>query len=139
MLTSRPKYKAILGFDWSKGKWGISLNNTLFGPTTFRQNGLNVNVKTVFQPKIVTDLGFNVEICKNTSLALNVQNLLNVLPAYEFVGLNSTGDSFLQDETAVKNMSNAITFNQRYSLVTYDGSHFSQLGTMGTLSLQVRF
>jgi iron complex outermembrane receptor protein len=33
--------------------------------------------------------------------------------------------------------SNLITFNQRYSQMTYDGYHFSQLGTMFNLSLKL--
>jgi iron complex outermembrane recepter protein len=139
MLTSRPKYKAILGADWSKGKFGINLNNTLMGPTTFRQNGLNGNVKTVFQPKILTDLGLTFQVTKNATLGVNANNLLNVLPEYKFVGLNAAGDAFLRDAAAVKAMSNAITFNQRYSIVTYDGSHFSQLGTILTANLTVKF
>ncbi len=34
---------------------------------------------------------------------------------------------------------NAITFNGRYSMVTYDGSHFSQLGTtfLATLNFKL--
>jgi hypothetical protein len=35
--------------------------------------------------------------------------------------------------------SNLITFNQRYSQMTYDGYHFSQLGTMFNLSLNYKF
>ena len=41
--------------------------------------------------------------------------------------------------TQLENESNAITFNQRYSMMTYDGSHFSQLGTMFNLSLNYKF
>jgi len=45
----------------------------------------------------------------------------------------------LADADAVKNQSNLITFNQRYSRMTYDGYHFSQLGTMFNLSLNYKF
>jgi len=32
-----------------------------------------------------------------------------------------------------------ITFNQRYSQMTYDGYHFSQLGTIFNLTVNVQF
>ncbi len=139
LFSSRPKYKAILGFDYVIGKFGINLNNTLFGPTTFRQAGLNSNLETVFQPKVVTDLGFNIQLAKNVSFGLNIQNLLNVMPQWELKALNAAGEAVLADAAAVKANVNAITFNGRYSNVTYDGSHFSQLGLTGAANLTVRF
>jgi iron complex outermembrane recepter protein len=45
----------------------------------------------------------------------------------------------LKDAAALKNESNLITFNQRYSRMTYDGYQFSQLGTMFNLSWNFRF
>ena len=39
----------------------------------------------------------------------------------------------------IKNQINDLTFNGRYSQMTYDGSHFSQLGTMFNANLQLRF
>jgi iron complex outermembrane recepter protein len=139
LLTSRPQYKAILGFDYSIGKIGLSLNNTLFGPTKFRQAGLNSDLETVFLPKVVTDLGVSFNISKSVSLGLNLQNLLNVMPEWEFRALNAAGEAVLADAAKVRQNFNAITFNGRYSNVTYDGSHFSQLGMMGALNLTVRF
>ena len=52
---------------------------------------------------------------------------------------NSNGDAVLADEALVKKNINAITFNGRYSMVTYDGSHFSQLGTtfLATLNFKL--
>ena len=138
LLTSRPKYKVIVGGDYYLGKVGINLNNTVFGPTTFRQNGLNPNLKTVFKTKVVTDLGANFKLSSRLNLGINIQNLLNVLPEWEFKSLNAAGDAILKDPAQVKANSNAITFNQRYSIVTYDGSHFSQLGTTFALNLSVK-
>jgi iron complex outermembrane receptor protein len=53
--------------------------------------------------------------------------------------LNSNGDAILSDAALVKKNVNAITFNGRYSMVTYDGSHFSQLGTtfLATLNFKL--
>ncbi len=139
LLTSRPKYKAILGVDYVVGKMNFNLNNTLFGPTTFRQNGLNSNLKTVFEPKVVTDLGANFQLGKSVTLGLNINNIFNIMPKWNLVALNSAGEAVLKDAAQVFNNVNLITFNGRYSNVTYDGSHFSQLGTTFAANLNFRF
>ncbi|HAD13647.1 MAG TPA: ferric enterobactin receptor [Saprospirales bacterium] len=139
LLTSRPQFKAILGIDYAVGKFNFALNNTLFGSTTFRQAGLNQNLKTVFKPAVVTDLAFNYQISKTLSLGINANNLLNVLPKWELKARNSVGEAILADPAQVKTQSNLITFNQRYAILTYDGSQFGQLGTTLAANLTVRF
>ena len=137
--ASRPKTKWILGANYNINKFGFSLNNTLFGKTTFQQQGLDSNIYTEFTPKVVTDLGINFNATEKFTIALNINNLLNVLPEWSFISKNSVGDALLADAAQVKNQSNLITFNQRYSQMTYDGYHFSQLGTMLNLSLNYKF
>jgi iron complex outermembrane receptor protein len=138
-FTSRPQTKWILGSTYDIGKWGWSLNNTYFGMTTFKQQGMNSDLRTEFTPKIVTDLGINYNVTDKMTIALNVNNLLNVLPEWAFKAENANGSAILADPAKVKNQSNLITFNQRYSQMTYDGYHFSQLGTMFNLSLNYQF
>jgi iron complex outermembrane receptor protein len=144
-FTSRPQSKWILGTTYDIGKFGLSLNNTYFGKTTFFQQGLSTdangkfNLRTEFTPKVVTDLGINFNATEKLTLAFNVNNLLNVLPEWGFKSENAAGDAILADPAQVKNQSNLITFNQRYSQMTYDGYHFSQLGTMFNLSLNYKF
>ncbi|MGB4958982.1 MAG: TonB-dependent receptor [Saprospiraceae bacterium] len=137
-FTSRPRFKAILGLDAEFGKLGLQLNNTLFGPTTFRQQGLTDGLFTEFATKIVTDLGITYQTSKNSTLSININNLLNVLPEWSFKA-DSGKESLLSDAALLKANSNAITFNQRYSQMTYDGYHFSQLGTMFNAALNIRF
>ncbi|MFL1895575.1 TonB-dependent receptor [Aquimarina sp. 2-A2] len=137
-FTSRPRTKWILGATYEIGKFDFSLNNTYFGKTTFRQQGLNKNLSTEFIPKVVTDLGIGFDATEKFTISLNVNNILDVLPEWEFVSLNSAGDAILNDPAQVKSESNLITFNQRYSQMTYDGYHFSQLGAMFTLSLNYK-
>jgi iron complex outermembrane receptor protein len=139
MFTSRPDTKWILGADYKIGKFGLLLNNTYFGKTTFDQDGMAAGLKTEFIPKIVTDLGVNFSATSKLTFALNINNIFNVLPEWKFVAENAAGSAILADPAQVKNQSNLITFNQRYSMVTYDGSHFSQLGTMFNLSMNYRF
>ena len=138
-FTSRPKTKWILGSNYAAGKWDFSLNNTYFGKTIFKQQGMDSNLRTEFTPKIVTDLGINFNATDKVTIALNVNNLLNVLPEWGFKAENAAGTALLGDAAFVKNQSNLITFNQRYSQMTYDGYHFSQLGTMFNLSLNYQF
>ena len=87
-----------------------------------------------------------VEIADKTTLMLNSNNLFNILPEWEFVAENAAGQALIEDTsltstglTPLQNESNLITFNQRYSQMTYDGFHFSQLGTLFNLSLNYRF
>ncbi len=146
LFTSRPKTKWILGANYDINKFGVSLNNTLFGKTTFQQQGLDSNLFTEFTPKIVTDLGVNFNATEKFTIALNINNLLNVLPEWSFKAKNATGQSIIDDTTiqasgltAIDEQANLITFNSRYSQMTYDGYHFSQLGTMFNLSLNYKF
>ena len=151
MFTSRPKTKWILGANYDINKWGLALNNTYFGKTTFRQKFISEGLRTEFTPKIVTDLAINYQASNKLSIALNINNLLNVLPEWAFKADNAAGQAIIDDTsiisiadggsglTQIENEANAITFNGRYSQMTYDGSHFSQLGTMFNLSLNYQF
>ncbi len=159
-FTSRPRTKWILGASYDIGKFGFSLNNTYFGKTEFAQQGLqdleglftnpadipagavsdgSSDLRTEFTPKIVTDLGINYNATDNITIALNVNNLLNVLPEWDFTDATATGQAILDGADVSNSPSNLITFNQRYSQMTYDGYHFSQLGTMFNLSLNYKF
>lgn len=138
-FTSRPQTKWIFGANYDINKFGFTLNNTYFGKTTFQQQGMSLDIFTEFTPKIVTDLAIDYAATDKLTIALNLNNLLNVLPEWDFVSKNAAGDALLADPAQVKNQSNLITFNQRYSQMTYDGYHFSQLGTMMNLSLNYKF
>lgn len=135
MFTSRPKTKWILGAHYKIRKFDLLFNNTYFGKTTFKQDGLDPNLRTEFTPKLVTDLGMNYTATEKFTLALNVNNLLNVLPEWKFKAENATGTAILNDPNQVKSQFNLITFNGRYSQMTYEGYHFSQLGTLFSLAL----
>jgi iron complex outermembrane recepter protein len=139
LFTSRPKYKAILGIDFQIQKFTFSLNNTLFGPTKFRNSGMDENLQIEFKDKIVTDLGIAYQFSDHFNAAININNILNVVPEWEFVALNSEGAAILASPAETKIQSNLITFNQRYSTMTYDGFHFSQLGRIFNVAFTYRF
>ncbi|MBR7801762.1 TonB-dependent receptor [Undibacterium sp. FT137W] len=148
MFTSRPKFKSIIGFDYDIGDFNLSLNNTVFGPTKFRNADLDQNLAVVFKTKTVSDFSINYQINKSLTLAFAVNNMFNVTPSWklEAAGDKAKGQAILDSKTLdytgrtpAQIQSDNITFDQRYSMVTYDGSHFSQLGRMYNLSLNYRF
>ncbi|MYN19888.1 TonB-dependent receptor [Rugamonas sp. FT107W] len=147
MFTSRPKYKTIFGADLDYKDYNFSLNNTLFGPTRFRNAGLDNNLEVEFKTKVVTDFAFNYNVAKNVTLSFNVNNILNVTPKWNMKALNSAGQALLDSKakdpatgmTPYEQQYNSITFDGRYSMVTYDGSQFSQLGRTFAASLNYRF
>jgi iron complex outermembrane receptor protein len=139
MFTSRPNTKWLFGANYKIKKFDLCLNNTYFGKTTFKQAGLDSNLRTEFTPKIVTDLGINFFATTKLTIALNVNNLLNVLPEWKFKAENATGTEILNNPDLIKSQYNLITFNGRYSQMTYEGYHFSQLGTLFNLSLNYKF
>ena len=142
LFTSRPKFKFIGGVDYEVGKWGLSLNNTLFGPTKFKNAGMSDDLRVEFLTKMVTDLGINLSASKKLTVSLNVNNLFNVLPKWEFKAENAAGAKILAGTSTVtteREQFNLVTFNGRYSQMGYDGYHFSQLGRMFSLSMNYKF
>jgi iron complex outermembrane receptor protein len=139
MFTSRPKFKTILGADWDYKQLNLSLNNTMFGPTRFRQAGMDSNLETKFKTKTVTDFAVNYNLTPSMTLSFNVNNVFNTTPEWEFKALNAEGQKIINDPNQKAIQRNLITFNGRYDMVTYDGSHFSQLGRTYAASLNYRF
>ncbi|WP_081167582.1 TonB-dependent receptor [Niastella populi] len=138
LLTSRPKFKAILGGDLILNKWSLTVNNTLFGPATFRSEGLDENIKMVFQTKMVTDANIGYQFTPWLGASFAANNIFNVLPRYVLKPLNNAGRELLNDPGEVRRNVNAVTFNGRYHIATYDGSHFSQSGTCFLLSINCK-
>ena len=147
MFTSRPKSKTILGADWDFRNMNFSLNNTVFGTTRFRNAGMDRNLEVKFKTKTVTDFAFNYNLMPNLTLSFNVNNVFNITPEWEFHALNAEGQKLIDNKTIdasynltpIEIQRNLVTFNGRYSMVTYDGSHFSQLGRTYAASLNWRF
>lgn len=139
LTTSRPTYKYILGGDLSVGKVMVNLNNTLFGPTSFSNADLSNDLGVKFVPKIVTDLTIGYKLSSNSNVSLSIQNLLNVMPEYKLKALNAAGEAILADEALVAEQVSYITFNGRYPVLTYDGSHFSQMGTTFLAQFNYKF
>jgi iron complex outermembrane recepter protein len=141
LTTSRPKYKFILGGDITKGKFSININNTLFGPTEFRNADLydSEGLSVQFDPRVTTDLGVNYNLTSKATISVTIQNIFAVVPQYKLVALNDAGEDVVNDPVEKRRQENILTFNGRYPLTTYDGSQFSQMGTMFQAQLNYRF
>lgn len=147
MFSSRPKFKTIIGGDWDYKQLSLSLNNTVFGPTRFRNAGMDENLEVAFKTKSVTDFGLTYQVTKAVTFSFNMNNIFNVTPAWHFNALNAEGQALLESKaidpgyqlTQSEIQRNLVTFNNRYSIVTYDGSQFSQLGRTFAASLNYRF
>ena len=150
LTKSRPKYKGILGFDYAVNNLNLNLTNTLFGPTEFQDldNGGSVmnNLKQVFTPAVVTDLNVGYNFTNKISASFAVNNLLNVLPKWDLkLTGNSTDADYanavatLADPAAKSLLEGFLEFSGRYRILAYNGSQFSQLGTMFQATLTFKF
>ncbi len=143
LTESRPKYKIIFGGDYVLGKFNVNLNNTLFGSTAFQDldNGGAAleNIKAVFTPAVVTDLSFGYAFTDKISAAVNVNNIFNVLPKWNLVAQNDAGRTAINTPEKEALLRADLAFSGRYSILGYNGSQFSQLGTMFNANLNFKF
>lgn len=143
LTESRPKYKSILGLDYSVGKWAIGLNNTLFGPTAFQDldNGGSImnHIKAEFDPAVVTDLSIGYQFTDKVSLGINCNNLLDVLPKWDLVAIDAEGSAAIANAEDKALIRGFLGFSGRYDILGYNGSQFSQLGRMFNAQLTVKF
>lgn len=144
LTEGRPKYKTILGLDYTVNKFNVVLNNTLFGPTKFQDldnGGGDMNcIKQVFSPAMVTDLNVGYQFTKNISFSFTVNNIFNVLPKWKLELVHNpdptldgahyaSAQATLADPTSKQLLEGFLEFSGRYRILGYNGSQFSQLGT----------
>ena len=143
LTESRPEYKFVLGFDYTVNKFGVSLNNTLFGPTRFQDldNGGSImeSIRQEFKPAVVTDLNVGYEFCKSFSANIGVNNIFNKLPEWELKPLDNAGKTYLANTADRELLEGLLAFSGRYRILGYNGSQFSQLGTIFQASLVFKF
>ena len=151
LIEGRPRFKVVLGFDYSLKKFGVSLNNTLFGPTKFQDldnGGSQMNyIKQVFKTAVVTDLNLGYRFTEKIAFNIGINNLLNVLPKWklELLPGNATDPDYATAKATFANAADKdllegfLAFSGRYRILGYNGSQFSQLGTMFQASLVFKF
>jgi iron complex outermembrane recepter protein len=158
LTESRPRFKAILGFDYTIEKFNFNLNNTLFGPTKFQdldngpaytdiglaapasgdRNVMN-DIKQVFSTALVTDLNIGYNFSDKIALNVTANNLFNVLPKWKLEALNSDANAVLNNAAAKNLVEGFLSFSGRYRILGYNGSQFSQLGSIFSATLSLKF
>jgi len=93
----------------------------------------------VFSPAVLTDLNTSYELTKKLNLSFTINNIFNVLPKWDLVALNSNGQKAIDDTQAKDLLKGFLMFSGRYRILGYNGSQFSQLGTMFSASLKMSF
>ena len=143
LTESRPKYKIVLGADYHINKWSFNLNNTLFGTTQFQDldNGGSdmENIRQKFTPAVVTDINVGYDITDKINFSFTVNNVFNVLPKWKLEALNAAGQAVLNNAAAKSLLEGFLEFSGRYKILAYNGSQFSQLGTIFQGSLNFKF
>ena len=143
LTESRPQYKAILSFNYNVAKWNFNLANTLFGSTKFQDldngGGAMENIKAVFTPAVVSDLSVSYNFSKNVAFTANANNFLNILPKWDLIAQNPKGESAISTPEKKALLRADLGFSGRYDILGYNGSQFSQLGTMFNANLQIKF
>jgi iron complex outermembrane recepter protein len=143
LTESRPKSKVIFGIDYQVKKFNVNLTNTYFGSTSFQDldngGGDMENIKATFSPGIVTDLSVGYAFTNKLSLTLNANNLLNVIPKWDLVALNAKGAAAIAKPEDKALLRGFLGFSGRYDILGYNGSQFSQLGTMFNANIAFKF
>ena len=143
LTESRPEYKFVLGFDYNVKKLYLGLNNTLFGPTRFQDldNGGSImeHIRQEFKPAVVTDLNIGYNFTKMISASIGINNIFNVLPKWDLEALDKTGSDYLANQTDKEMLEGFLSFSGRYRILAYNGSQFSQLGTLFQANLTFKF
>jgi iron complex outermembrane receptor protein len=96
------------------------------------------SIKQEFKPGVVSDLNIGYAFSKNFSASIMINNIFNVLPKWELKALNAEGQAVLDDPEDKNLLEGFLAFSGRYRILGYNGSQFSQLGTifMGQLTFK---
>ena len=121
-----------------KFSMNILLNPSDVNDPLNSRNAMN-DMKQVFSPAVLTDLNTSYELTKKLNLSFTINNIFNVLPKWDLVALNSNGQKAIDDSQAKDLLKGFLMFSGRYRILGYNGSQFSQLGTMFSASLKMSF
>ena len=97
------------------------------------------NIKAEFKPAVVTDLSVGYSFNSKVALTLNVNNLFNVIPKWDLVALNEKGKAAIANPEDKALLRGFLGFSGRYDILGYNGSQFSQLGTIFNGNLSIKF
>lgn len=91
-----PRTKLNLTNTLTGGKWGFMLRNVYFGEVTdadLGQDAAGIDYNQVYGGQVITDISASYHFTKNVSLALGINNLLDLYPDEKEYG--TSGDQFI--------------------------------------------
>lgn len=141
ILTSRPTTKGVVNINFNYRRFFAYLTLTYFGKNKIVNSTLpnasqsaddpnsNLYPYIEFIPKVVTDLSLSYEFTKYLELNFTIKNLFNIIPEYKLFNIQGYNE---------RDIKNAITFNGRIGITTYDGAHFNINGTSFLTTLKFK-
>ena len=79
--TASPKYRFVAGANWTLGKFGVDLRESLYGPSSqFGSRTGAVYYKTTIKATFITDLELSYDVLSSTRVAVGANNLFNKYP-----------------------------------------------------------
>ncbi|MBI1780580.1 MAG: TonB-dependent receptor [Sphingobacteriales bacterium] len=108
------------------------------GNSANSRNVMN-DIRQKFKTAVVTDLNIGYDITSKVSASVTINNIFNVLPKWNLESLNSNGQKILGNATAKDYLEGLLSFSGRYRILGYNGSQFSQLGTIFNASVTFKF
>jgi iron complex outermembrane receptor protein len=81
LTTATPKVRVNLGAVWSLSTWTVSVRETIYGQSSFQQQGNDgVYYNNTISTKAITDLEVSDQIGKGWTFSLGAKNLFNTYP-----------------------------------------------------------
>jgi iron complex outermembrane receptor protein len=81
LTEATPKFRINLGGVWSLGSWTVSLRETIYGSSSFQQQGNDgVYYNNTVSTKVITDLEVSNQLTKGLSFSVGAKNLFNIYP-----------------------------------------------------------
>lgn len=97
------------------------------------------HIKQEFKPGVVTDVNIGYDFTSKINATLTVGNVFNVLPKWSLKALDKNGESYLANATQKSLLEGFLEFSGRYRILAYNGSQFSQLGTIFQATVTFKF
>jgi iron complex outermembrane receptor protein len=97
------------------------------------------HIRQEFKPAVVTDLNIGYNFTKMISANIGINNIFNVLPKWELKALDKTGETYLSNAADKSLLEGFLCFSGRYRILAYNGSQFSQLGTLFQANVVFKF
>jgi iron complex outermembrane receptor protein len=81
LTDATPKFRINLGAVWTMGAWTLSARETVYGSSSFQQQGNDgAYYNNTVSTKAITDVELSNQLTKGLSLSIGAKNLFNTYP-----------------------------------------------------------